>query len=92
VCQSKLNQSNSISTLAPRTAKHVSSSSYQRARVNLFIPHAERQQLNALSAEWDLPLVETARRVIHLGLSGIMHGDAEWAPAPTEKGGAPSGY
>jgi len=68
-------------THVPCLATHVSGSSYQRARVNVFIPHPERQQLDQLAREWSCPLVEVVRRVIGLGLRGIMQAETEEIPA-----------
>ena len=81
MCQTELNESAATSTHAPSLPKRVSSSKYQRARVNLFIPSPERQQLDQLAAEWDCSLVEAARRVIDMGLKGIMQADTEEIPA-----------
>jgi hypothetical protein len=69
------------STHAQRPAKPVSSPSYQRGRVNVFIPHPQRQQLDALAGEWNCPLVETVRRVLDRGLRGVMQADTESGPA-----------
>jgi hypothetical protein len=67
------------STHAPRPAKRVSTS-YQKSRVNVFINPAHKHQLDALSAEWGVPLVEAFRRVLNLGLQSIMHGGTISAP------------
>jgi len=75
MCLSELSECTITSPHVPNPAKHVSSSSYQRARVNLFIQHPQRQQLDQLAREWNCPLVEAARRVLNRGLRGIMHGD-----------------
>jgi hypothetical protein len=61
-------------THGPRLGDHVSTG-YQKARVNVFINPAHRHQLDVLSAEWDVPLVEAVRRVLGTGLQSIMHAD-----------------
>jgi hypothetical protein len=61
-------------THAPRLAHRVSSE-YQRARLNVFVAPKQRQQIDALGAEWNCPLVEAVRRVLDLGLLQIMHAD-----------------
>jgi hypothetical protein len=58
------------------TANHVSSS-YQKARINVFVNPSIRHQLDALSGEWDVPVTEALRRVLARGLQDIMHGDTE---------------
>jgi hypothetical protein len=92
MCQSEFIESARTSTHVPCPAKHVSSSSYQRARINLFVDPAIRHQIDVLSAEWGLSLVETARRVLDRGLRGIMHADAGWVQSLTEKRGATNEY
>lgn len=61
-------------TQAPRSGQRVSTN-YQRSRLNVFIAPTHRQQIDALSAEWNCPLVEAVRRVLGLGLSQIMQAD-----------------
>lgn len=61
-------------TQALRSGRRVSTN-YQRSRLNIFIAPAHRQQIDALSAEWNCPLVEAVRRVLTLGLSQIMQAD-----------------
>ena len=53
-------------------AKTESSSGYQRARVNVYINPAQRQQLDAFAAEWGVPVTEAFRRVLDRGLRGVM--------------------
>jgi hypothetical protein len=60
------------STHAPRPANHVSNRSYQRERVNVFVPPNIRHQLDVLRLEWDVPLTEAVRRVLGSGLRNIM--------------------
>lgn len=62
------------STHAPRLANRVSTA-YQKARVNVFVDPSQRHQLDALAAEWGVPMVEAFRRVLALGLCGVMHHD-----------------
>jgi len=61
-------------TQAPRSRRSVSAN-YQRSRLNVFIAPIYRQQIDALSAEWNCPLVEAVRRLLGLGLSQIMQAD-----------------
>jgi hypothetical protein len=63
-----------ISTQTPHPANHVSTR-YQKARINVFINPAFRHQLDVLSAEWGVPLVEAVRRVLGIGLQTFMHAD-----------------
>lgn len=63
-----------ILTQAQRSGQRVSTN-YQRSRLNVFITPTHRQQIDALSAEWNCPLVEVVRRVLGLGLSQIMQAD-----------------
>lgn len=62
------------STHVRSPANHVSKG-YQKARINVFVNAAHRHQLDVLSREWDVPLVETVRRVLNMGLRGIMQAD-----------------
>lgn len=68
------------STHVPSQPWHVSNS-YQRARINVFVCPAIRHQLDALSAEWRVPLVEVVRRVMSKGLEGIMQTVPAYAKA-----------
>ncbi len=61
-------------THAPRSGQRVSTN-YQRSRLNVFIAPTHRQQIDALSGEWNCPLVEAVRRLLSLGLSQIMQAD-----------------
>jgi hypothetical protein len=45
----------------------------QRERINIRIAANQAHQLHALSNEWNVTLVEALRRVLDVGLSGIMH-------------------
>ena len=59
---------------APRSGQGVLTN-YQRSRLNVFIAPTHRQQIDALSGEWNCPLTEAVRRVLGLGLSQIMQAD-----------------
>ena len=71
---SELGQQAENLTHAPRSGQRVSTN-YQRSRLNVFIAPTHRQQIDALSGEWNCPLVEAVRRVLGLGLSQIMQAD-----------------
>ena len=71
---SELGQEAENLTHAPCSDQRVSTN-YQRSRLNVFIAPTHRQQIDALSAEWNCPLVEAVRRVLGLGLSQIMQAD-----------------
>lgn len=73
------NQLATTSTHVHHSAKPVSNS-YQKARINVFVNPAHRHQLDALAAEWRVPLVEAVRRVLGSGLANIMHADSNPAP------------
>jgi hypothetical protein len=68
------------STHVQRPANHVSTGNYQRQRINVYVAPAYRHQLDALSAEWGVPLVEAVRRVLGSGLANIMHADSNPSP------------
>ena len=71
------------STRAGRILGGVSArSEYERARVNVPIIPAQRQQLDVLTNEWDCTLTEAVRLVIEIGLRQIMHGPVDPAMAP----------
>jgi len=44
-------------------------------RPDAFVNPAHRHQLDALTDEWGVPLVEVVRRVLSRGLRHVMHGD-----------------
>jgi hypothetical protein len=48
------------------------STSYQKERLNIFLNPALKHQIDVLSAEWAVPLVEVVRRILSRGLQGIM--------------------
>lgn len=64
-------QTGATPTHAQFPLNHVSTG-YQKARINVFVNPAQRHQLDALSAEWGVSLVETVRRVLGSGLQNIM--------------------
>lgn len=69
-------------TRAARILGGQTRSEYERARVNVPIIPAQRQQLDVLANEWDCTLTEAVRRVLDDGLSRIMHGPVDTAMAP----------
>jgi hypothetical protein len=64
-----------ISTHVPCPPKHVATG-YQKARINVFVNSAQRHQLDALAAEWCVPVTEALRRVLAKGLQDVMHTDS----------------
>jgi hypothetical protein len=80
MCQTELTKPAETPTHVQSPAKPVSTG-YQKARVNVFVNPAQRHQLDALAAEWGVPLTEALRRVLDRGLRGVMHGDSEASTA-----------
>jgi len=70
------------STHAQCPANRVSNRSYQRERINVFVPPNIRHQLDVLRLEWRVTLAEAVRRVLSSGLRNIMlHAGSNPAPA-----------
>lgn len=69
-------------TRAARILGGQTRSEYERSRLNVPIIPAQRQQLDALTNEWDCTLTEAVRLVIEIGLRQIMHGPVDPAMAP----------
>jgi len=66
---------NAAHLLGSRPSVSSARMAYQHARLNCFVPHAQRHQLDALTNEWDCTLTEAVRRVLEMGFYEIMHSD-----------------